>query len=118
MAGSMAGHKMAIVPYKQWEEMNRWKGEHRPRLPPHPNVVHNVSLQKDLSFDLADEELPEADKAQKYGETVHEFKLAHQNALQGTQVHSEPVKTKEKRLSFAIASSKVCLLPCVRKRKN
>ena len=37
---------MAIVPYKQWEEMNRWKQEQRPRLPPDPNIVHTVSLQK------------------------------------------------------------------------
>ena len=62
---------MVIIPYKQWEEMNRWKEEHRPRLPPHPNVVHTVSLQKDLSSVLADEDLSDAEKAQKYGETLH-----------------------------------------------
>ena len=55
---------MAIVPYKQWEEMNRWKQEQRPRLPPDPNVVHTVSLQKDLSSVLADDDISEAEKSQ------------------------------------------------------
>ena len=55
---------MAIVPYKQWEEMNRWKQEQRPRLPPDPNVVHTVSLEKDLSSVLADDDISEAVKSQ------------------------------------------------------
>ena len=29
---------MAIVPYKQWEEMDRWKQEQRPQLPPDPTL--------------------------------------------------------------------------------
>ena len=81
----MEGRKMAIVPYKQWEEMNRWKQEQRPRLPPDPNVVHTVSLQKDLSSVLADDDISEAEKSQKYGETLHKFKLAHKKALQKIQ---------------------------------
>ena len=76
---------MAIVPYKQWEEMNRWKQEQRPRLPPDPNIVHTVSLQKDLSSVLADDDISEAEKSQKYGETLHKFKLAHKKALQKIQ---------------------------------
>ena len=76
---------MAIVPYKQWEEMNHWKQEQRPRLPPDPNVVHTVSLQKDLSSVLADDDISEAEKSKKYGETLHKFKLAHKKALQKIQ---------------------------------
>ena len=76
---------MAIVPYKQWEEMNRWKQEQRPRLPPDHNIVHTVSLQKDLSSVLADDDISEAEKSQKYGETLHKFKLAHKKALQKIQ---------------------------------
>ena len=53
---------MAIVPYNKWEEMNCWKQEQKPRLPPHPNVVHTVSLQKDLSSVLADDVISEAEK--------------------------------------------------------
>ena len=62
---------MAIVPYKQWEEMNRWKQEQRPRLPPDPNVVHTVSLQKDLSSVLADDDISEAEKNKKNTEKLY-----------------------------------------------
>ena len=36
----MDGRKMAIVPFKLWEDMKRWKEEQiqKPRLPPDPNV--------------------------------------------------------------------------------
>ena len=61
----MKGRKMAIVPYKKWEEMNRWKQKQRPRLPPGPNVVHTVSLQKDLPSVLADDDISEAEKKSK-----------------------------------------------------
>ena len=45
--------------------MNRWKQEQRHRLPTDPNVVHTVSLQKDLSSVLADDDISEAEKSQK-----------------------------------------------------
>ena len=56
---------MAIVPYKQWEEMNRWIQEQRPRLPPDPNVVHTVSLLKDLWTVLTDDDISKAEKKSK-----------------------------------------------------
>ena len=83
---------MAIVPYKQWEEMKRWREEHRPRLPPNPNVVHTVNFQKDLSSVLADEDMSEAEKTQKCGETLHQFKQAHQKALQDARMISTVAK--------------------------
>ena len=47
----MEGRKMAIVPFKLWEDMKRWKEEQiqKPRLPPDPNVSATASLQRDLS---------------------------------------------------------------------
>ena len=73
----MEGRKMAIVPYRHWEEMKRWKEEHRPGLPPPPNVVRMVNFQKELSSFIADEDLSEAKKKknpQKYGETMQKLK--------------------------------------------
>ena len=69
------GRKMAIVPFKLWEDMKRWKEEQiqRPRLPPNPNVSAIASLQRDL----ADDEMSEAEKAQIFGQTLHKFKSAH-----------------------------------------
>ena len=59
---------MAIVPFKLWEDMKRWKLEQiqRPRLPPNPNVSATASLQSDLSSVMADDEMSEADKAQLF----------------------------------------------------
>ena len=39
---------MAIVPFKLWEDMKRWKEEQiqKPRLPPDPNVSARASLQR------------------------------------------------------------------------
>ena len=36
----MEGRKMAVVPFKLWEDMKRWKEEQiqKPRLPSDPNV--------------------------------------------------------------------------------
>ena len=49
---------MAIVPFKLWEDMKRWKEEQiqKPRLPPDPNVSATASLQRDLSSVMANEE--------------------------------------------------------------
>ena len=96
---------MAIVPYKQWEEMNRWKHEQRPRLPPDPNVVHTVSFQKDLSSVLADDDISEAEKSQKYGETLHKFKLAHKKALQKIQPAPTEPAAKRKNIQGRILES-------------
>ena len=55
---------MAIVPFKLWEDMKRWKSEQiqRPRLPPNPNVSATASLQRDLSSVMVDDEMSEAEK--------------------------------------------------------
>ena len=75
---------MAIVPFKLWEDMKRWKSEQiqRPRLPPNPNVSATASLQRDLSSVMVDDEMSEAEKAQLFGQTLHKFKSAHKKALE------------------------------------
>ena len=57
------GRKMAIVPFKLWEDMKRWKEEQiqKPRLPPDPNVSATASLQRELSSVMANEDLSEAE---------------------------------------------------------
>ena len=54
---------MAIVPFKLWEDMKRWKEEQiqKPRLPPDPNVSATASLQRDLSSVMANEDLSETE---------------------------------------------------------
>ena len=44
--------KMAVVPFKMLEEMNRWKTEQRPRLPPNPDVTQTSELQKEIQGDV------------------------------------------------------------------
>ena len=82
----MEGHKMAIVPFKLWEDMKRWKEEQiqKPRLPPDPNVSATASLQRDLSSVLANEDLSE--KSQLYGQTLHQFQTAHRKALENNKL--------------------------------
>ena len=74
---------MAIVPFKLWEDMKRWKEKQiqKPRLPPDPNVSATDSLQRDLSSVMANEDLSEAEKSQLYGQTLYKFKKAHEKAL-------------------------------------
>jgi len=74
--------KMAIVPYKMLEEMQRWKSEQHPKLPPTPQVSKTVDLQKDMQAVLQREDLSESEKAQLYGETLQKFQMAHKKALQ------------------------------------
>ena len=70
------GCKMAIAPFKLWEDMKRWNKEVilKHRLSPDPNVSITASLQRDLSSVMADDEIPEAKKAQLFGQTLHKFK--------------------------------------------
>ena len=79
----MEGRKMAIVQFKLWEDMKRWKEEQiqKPRLPPDPNVSATASLQRDLSLVMANEDLPEAEKSQLYGQTLYKLKTAHEKSL-------------------------------------
>ena len=58
--------KMAIVPVRLLEEMNRWKNEQRPRLPPSPQVAQTSSLQKEMNSVLENEQISESEKAQRY----------------------------------------------------
>ena len=98
----MDGRKMAIVPFKLWEDMKRWKEEQiqKPRLPPDPNVSATASLQRDLSSVMANEDLSEAEKSQLYGQTLHKFKTAHQKALKETSLfpQSDPSSSKMNQL--------------------
>ena len=71
----MEGRKMAIVPFKRWEDMKHWKEEQEPRLPPDPNVSATASLQRYLSSVLANEDLSEGKKSRLYGhgQTLNQF---------------------------------------------
>ena len=73
--------KMAIVPYKLLEEMNRWKTEHRPKLPPNPVVVQTVTLQKEMESVLNRNDLSEAEKAQQYGQTLQKCQTIREKIL-------------------------------------
>ena len=74
--------KMAVVPYKMLEEMQRWKTEQRPKLPPSPQVVQTVDLQKEMGSVLQRDDLSESEKAQRFGETLQKFQLAHKKAIE------------------------------------
>ena len=93
---------MAIVPFKLWEDMKRWKEEQiqKPRLPPDPNVSATASLQRDLSSVMVNEDLSEAEKSQLYGQTLRKFKTAHQKALKETSLfpQSDPSSSKMNQL--------------------
>ena len=99
---NMDGRKMAIVPFKLWEDMKRWKEEQiqNPRLPPDPNVSATASLQRDLSSVMANEDLSEAEKSQLYGQTLHKFKTAHQKVLKETSLfpQSDPSSSRMNQL--------------------
>ena len=93
---------MAIVPFKLWEDMKRWKEEQiqKQRLLPDPNVSATASLQRDLSSVMANEDLSVAEKSQLYGQTLHKFKTAHQKALKETSLfpQSDPDSSKMNQL--------------------
>ena len=110
----MDGRKMAIVPFKLWEDMKRWKEEQiqKPRLPPNPNVFATASLQRDLSSVMANEDLSEAEKSQLYGQTLHKFKTAHQKALKETSLFSPSDPSSSKMNQLVIDS-----VPSTMKRK-
>ena len=105
---------MAIVPFKLWEDLKRWKEEQmqKPRLPPNPNVSATASLQRDLSSVMANEDLSEAEKSQLYGQTLHKFKTAHQKALKETSLFSPSDPSSSKMNPLVIDS-----VPSTMKRK-
>ena len=73
--------KMVIVPFRMLEDMERIKSEHRPRLPPNPQVVHTADLRQDMDSVLQQDHLSESEKAQQYGETLQKLQHAHKKAL-------------------------------------
>ena len=77
--------KMAIVPVRMLEEMQRWKMEQRPRLPPSPQVTQTADLQKEMNQTLKNDDLSESEKAQKFGQMLHQFQVSHKKA-QGPSV--------------------------------
>ena len=74
---------MVIVPYQVLETMKWWRNKQyqKPILPPNPHAVDASHLLKDMGQLLQKTDLSEAEKAQKYGETL--FKL--QNSLEKTK---------------------------------
>ena len=74
---------MVIVRYQVLDTMKWWKDEQyqKPILPPNPQAVDASHLLKDMNQILQKTDLSEAEKAQKYGETL--FKL--QNSLEQTK---------------------------------
>ena len=84
----MEGCKIAIVPFKLWEDIKRWKEEQiqTPRLQPDPNGSATASLQRDLSSVLANEDLSEGEKSQLYGQTLHQFQTAYRKALENNKL--------------------------------
>lgn len=75
---------MAIVPLRMWEEMQRWKSETRPTLPPSPQVTHTAELQTKMKDVLEDPQLSESEKMMQYGQTLHQFQGSHQKAKVGS----------------------------------
>ena len=73
----MSVKKMVVVPYQVLETMKWWKDKQyqKPILPPNPQAVDASHLLKDMNQILQKTNLSEAEKAQKYGETL--FKLQH-----------------------------------------
>ena len=73
----MSVKKMVFVPYKVLETMKWWKDKQyqKPILPPNQQAVDAFHLLKDMGQILQKTDLSEAEKVQKYGETL--FKLQH-----------------------------------------
>lgn len=89
---ALSGRKMAIVPFKLWEDMKRWKEEQvqKPRLPPDPQITNTANLQRDLSSVMTNDDISEAEKSQLFGQTLHKFQTAHHKALNETHVSLPP----------------------------
>ena len=87
---------MVIVPYQVLETMKWWKDKQyqKPILPLNPQAVDASHLLKDMGQILQKTDLSEAEKAQKYGETL--FKL--QNSL-------EKKKKKKKKTPSMLSST-------------
>ena len=70
--------------------MKWWRDKQyqKPILPPNPQAVDASHLLKDMNQILQKTDLSEAEKAQRYGETL--FKL--QNSLEKTHTHTKMFK--------------------------
>lgn len=89
--------KMAIVPVRMLEEMNRWKMEQRPRLPPSPQVTQTANLQKELNQTIENDGLSESEKAQKFGQVLRQFQVSHKKSLEPTMkpIAATPTPTEK-----------------------
>ena len=112
---------MVIVPYQVLETMKWWKDKQyqKPILPPNPQAVDASHLLKDMNQILEKTELSEAEKAQKYGETL--FKLQHSLEKQKNQLQSILLKRRINHnhhllLPCMIKSYKVYPKPCKEKQ--
>ena len=76
--------KMTMVPLKMWEDMQRWKSETRPTLPPSPQVAHTADLQSKMSNVLENPQLSESEKVMQFGQTLQKFQGSHLKAKTGT----------------------------------
>ena len=118
---------MVILPYQVLEIMKWWRDKQYQKriLPPNPQAVDASHLLKDMGQILQKTDLSEAEKAQKYGETL--FKL--QNSLEKTnkkhiQCYPRPILLKRQTrikhnqhlLPCMIKSYKVYPKPCKEKR--
>ena len=121
---------MVIVPYQVLETMKWWRDKQYQKLilPPNPQAVDASHLLKDMGQILQQKknDLSEAEKAQKYDETL--FKL--QNSLEKKkkkkhlQYYPQPIllkrqtriKHRQHLLSCMIKSYKVYPKPCKEKQ--
>ena len=68
---------MVNVPYQVLETMKWWRDKQyqKPILPPNPQAVDASHLLKEMGQILQKTDLSEAEKAQKYGETLLSYKI-------------------------------------------
>lgn len=97
--------KMAIVPFKMLEDMQRWKSEHRPRLPPPPQVTQTSHLQNEMQNVLQDHTLSESEKVQEYGQALQKFQLSLQKAKGQTPTSPPPTPPRTQTLTERIMQS-------------
>ena len=111
--------KMAIVPFKLLEEMNRWKVEQRPKLPPNPQVTQTSDLQKEMMSVLQKDNISESEKAQLFGQTLQKFQFAHNKAMkpETKHIHQPPSSIDETQTSKTINARIVGSVPVTLQRK-
>ena len=121
----MSFKKMVIVPYQVLETMKWWRDKQyqKPILPPNPQAVDASHLLKDMNQILQKPDLSEAEKVQKYGETLsYKIHLEKQKKKKHLQCYPRPIllkrqtRIKQHLLPCMIKSYKVYPKPCKEKR--